>query len=94
MIHCDLCEWTHKPRIRNSKGRLEECKGRVRLWYAEHAVSLIIEDGNGEDNPLVEVEVSIEFLKGIIAVAEIDMYRPDPYAREACCGNSIQAPQV
>lgn len=77
MIHCDMSDWdSPRPRIRNSKGNLEFSPGRVRFWYSENEISVIIEDGNGKDIPLVEVEIPINMLRAVIAVAEIDKRDP------------------
>ena len=71
MIHVDIGSWNVRPRIRDEHYYMTvRDEGRVNLFVSEGTVSLSIQDGHGEDNPLCEVELTREMLQ--IALAALD----------------------
>lgn len=76
MLYAEIGSWDAKPRIRTSSGFLEAVKsGRAKIWYSEGELSLIIEDGHGEDDPLVEVHLQPELLESALVLLDIDRKR-------------------
>lgn len=73
MLYAEIGSWDSGLRIRTSAGFLEKVKGgRAKIWYSEGELSLIIEDGLGEDNPIAEVPLTAELLKSALSILEID----------------------
>jgi hypothetical protein len=71
MIHVDIGSWTARPRIRDDDFRMTHREdGRVTVFVSEGEASIQIEDGQGEDNPLCEVQLTREMLQ--IALAALD----------------------
>lgn len=71
MIHVDIGSWTVRPRIRDDDYRMtHRDDGRVTAFVSEGEASIQIEDGQGEDNPLCEVQLTREMLQVILAALD------------------------
>lgn len=73
MIHAEIGDWCSEVRIRGKNRDLTRTKNAVaKLWYSEGEITIIIDDNRYEGRPLVEATLSIDAMRAILAVAEVD----------------------
>jgi hypothetical protein len=73
MIHAEIGDWSSQVRIRGKNRDLTRTKNAVaKLCYSEGDITIIVDDNRYEGRPLVEAHLSIDALRAILAVAELD----------------------
>jgi hypothetical protein len=78
VIHVDIGSWADRPRIREENYMLRHREdGRISMFVSEGTVTLTVEDGQGEDNPLCEVRITKEMLT--VALAALDATEEENY---------------